>query len=152
MKKAFTMIELIFVIVILGILAAVAVPKMGSAKTNAEIAKGKTDVATIRSSILTERQSQLIKGNNNFIDKLSSSDDILFTGDTDAKRTLLTYGIVSGTSNGKWSADGDTYTKYIFHISELEIKFTYDNKTGKFDCDRGDASSEEEKTCRKLVD
>ncbi len=40
MKKAFTMVELIFVIVILGILAAVAVPKMGSSKTKADISKG----------------------------------------------------------------------------------------------------------------
>jgi len=150
MKKAFTMIELIFVIVILGILAAVAVPKMGSAKTNAEIAKGKTDVATIRSSILTERQSQLIKGNNSFIEELSHDSSILFMKNKAEDRFLLTYGIVSGTSNGKWSADGDTYTKYIFHINELEIKFTYDNKTGKFDCDRDDSDTGE--TCRKLVD
>jgi len=37
MKKAFTLIELIFVIVILGILAAVAIPKFIKLKENAEI-------------------------------------------------------------------------------------------------------------------
>jgi general secretion pathway protein G len=39
MKKAFTMIELIFVIVILGILATVAIPKLAATRTDAEVSK-----------------------------------------------------------------------------------------------------------------
>ena len=38
-KNAFTMIELIFVIVILGILASVAIPKLSATRTDAEISK-----------------------------------------------------------------------------------------------------------------
>ncbi len=40
MKKAFTMIELVFVIVILGILASVAIPKLAATRDDAEIMAG----------------------------------------------------------------------------------------------------------------
>ena len=38
MKKAFTMIELIFVIVIIGILASVAIPKLAASRVDAQAA------------------------------------------------------------------------------------------------------------------
>ena len=46
-KNAFTMIELIFVIVILGILAAVAIPKLAATRTDAKIAVELSNVAQV---------------------------------------------------------------------------------------------------------
>lgn len=46
MKKGFTMIELIFVIVILGVLASVAIPRLAATRDDAEVAKAATNLAT----------------------------------------------------------------------------------------------------------
>jgi prepilin-type N-terminal cleavage/methylation domain-containing protein len=52
MKRAgFTMIELIFVIVILGILAAVAVPKMGETSTSAKVQNIESFVGTLNRTV-----------------------------------------------------------------------------------------------------
>ena len=45
-RTAFTMIELIFIIVILGILAAVAIPRLSATRKDANIAKSAMDAAT----------------------------------------------------------------------------------------------------------
>ena len=51
MKKGFTMIELIFVIVILGVLASVAIPRLAATRDDAEVAKAATNLATAVSDI-----------------------------------------------------------------------------------------------------
>ena len=52
------MIELIFVIVILGILAAVAIPRLAATRDDAEISKAATDAATLVSEITSYYTAQ----------------------------------------------------------------------------------------------
>ena len=98
MKRAgFTMIELIFVIVILGILAAVAIPKLAATRTDAEVSKGASDVATLVSDLGSYYTSQgSFKGKDaskltNV--KLSVNDADLQDGDT------IDYGGTSATDS-----------------------------------------------------
>ena len=59
MKKGFTMIELIFVIVILGILASVAIPRLAATREDAEIS---TAVANLRTLISDINAYYTVKG------------------------------------------------------------------------------------------
>lgn len=69
-KKAFSLLELIFVIAVLGIIAAISIPKFLNSKTEATINSIKQDITTISTSI----QSYYLI--NNKIDKISDSVNI----------------------------------------------------------------------------
>ena len=54
MKKAFTMIELIFVIVIIGILASVAIPKLAASRNDAEASVCIYEVGQLIEEVVSE--------------------------------------------------------------------------------------------------
>jgi len=61
-QKAFTMLELVFVIVVIGILSAIAIPKFAANRDDAVVAKAKSAVSSIRLALSSERQKRILKG------------------------------------------------------------------------------------------
>ena len=64
MKKGFTMIELIFVIVILGILAAVAIPRLASTANDAKVGTAESFIGTLNRSVGPTMWSKSIRDAN----------------------------------------------------------------------------------------
>jgi len=142
-KNAFTMIELIFVIVVLGILASVAIPHFAGTRTDAHIAKGRADVASIRSAIVTERQARLIQGVSGFAP--NGTGTYVATNGTTYNQMdngglfggVLTYAIPNTAGvDGKWSAAAGSGT-YQYRLKAANNTFDYNATTGRFTCTGG---------------
>jgi len=122
-SKAFSLIELIFMIVVMGIIASVALPKLMNTRNNAIISSLKQDVATITTSI---QSYYLVKGK---IDKISdavnfntstwktgsSDNEILYSEDSTTCITIKVVDsnlsiIVDGTASG---VDGSICKKLL---------------------------------------
>lgn len=68
MRKAFTMIEIVFVIIILGILASIAIPIFNINREDAQIAKAQVELATIRLVIALKRSDSSLISDESVID------------------------------------------------------------------------------------
>lgn len=138
LSRAFTLIELVFIIVVLGILAAVAFPKIAPIREDAEIAKGKGDVATIRAGIVNERQTRLIKGCASYIPNGTGT----FTCGSSTHNAMdngglfggvLTQGFPNSATRGNWSATAGSGT-YKYWVGSTDTTFDYNATTGSFGC------------------
>lgn len=77
-KKAFTMLELVFILVILGILAAIAIPKISASRDDAKLVALKSDISTLKSSFPAYFLSQ---GQGTFSDAITLSESNWNLGD-----------------------------------------------------------------------
>ena len=129
MKKAFTMVELIFVIVILGILAMVALPRLAGSKKDAEITRAKAEIAAIRSAIQTYRGANLLSQKPG-------------SGYPEDLKTTTIEEITNGTKLGSnWTVKNDGKTLTLTIAGET-TDFTYDKDKGNLTCQASDTLCE----------
>ena len=116
-RKAFTMVELVFVIVVIGILSAIAVPKFAATRDDAIITKARTTVASVRSALSTERQKRILRGdfNTTLTSPSSSRVFVIKMGGTEIE--LLAYAVNKCPSSNKrscWERGTTTATTQPF--------------------------------------
>jgi len=93
-KRGFTLVEILIVVVILGILAAIVIPQFTDASTQAKTSSVKTDLQTLRSVIQLYKAQHnddlpsTSSGGANFVESLTESTDV--------------YGATSGTTYGPY--------------------------------------------------
>jgi len=126
MRKGFTLIELIMIIVILGILAAVAIPKYYDLQSQAQQAAEEGIVGGVRSGISTYYANQCAAGSCNatvgWPGSLDSASDSACNSTNVCFDTVLTQGVTQDwTRNNSTAYTGPAGTTYI-----------YNNTTGNF--------------------
>ena len=106
-KQGFTLIELLIVVVIIGILAAIAIPKFANTKEKAYIASMKSDLR----NLITAQEAYFSDNNGTY----ASSTTALGTTYKSSSGVTVTMGTVTNTG---WSATaGHTSTAKTCKIS-----------------------------------
>lgn len=148
MRKAFTLVELIMVIAIIGILTAVAVPRLSVTRGDAKITNAKTLVANVRTALSSEIQKKVLKGDYTPITNVGGVTNAynqpifdVFDGNTTDR--VLEYPIRSckdAQAKGCWMKTGENEYTYYFpsavssQVETSSVKFTVNN--GRFECDK----------------
>ncbi len=133
------MVELIFVIVIIAILSAIAVPKFAATRDDATITKAIATVGSVRSALATERQKRILRGDFTPINSLNSTGANVafstFSADNDGNTAnVLEYAVSDcnglGKTEGCWEANAPIYTYKMPTSGRVDFNIS----SSRFDC------------------
>jgi len=149
-KQAFSMIELVFVIVVIGILSAVAVPRFAATRDDAMITKARVLVASVRNALAMERQKRILRGEFKALTAVGDSTNVFgdfYDVDGDTNSTVLEYSMASEPNKkDRWSFSAGTYT---FKSALGDVIFEIIN--GKFECDTSKTTNTNATGCTQLT-
>jgi len=153
-KSAFTMIELIFIIVIIGILASVAIPKLAATRDDAQITKARVMVASIRNALAMERQKRVLRGNFAKIIAVGGSTNVFGYFDNNSSQpAVLEYALKSEDKKDKWLFSSGTgkngRDQYIFKSVLGDVPFEVVD--GKFECEPSKTNNTNSTGCTQLT-
>jgi len=113
-SKAFTIVELIFVVIIIGILSAIAIPKFSKTAEVAYVSKAKSEITSAKSALAMMRQKNILKGVTANITAAQIGSNF---------SNLLSFPVKSctGTHCNGWSTNGNAFT---FHGPSGDVIFT----------------------------
>jgi len=125
---AFTMVELVFVIVVLGILAGVAIPRLAASRDDAVMVKGKSQISAIRSGIAMQKSRRLLQGETAYLTNLDNANgtngERLFNFSDGNTSNILEYPILARQNeNGGW-----------WYSALYSANGTFDCNQSKTDC------------------
>jgi len=129
MKKSFSLLELIVVIVILSIIVTVAIPKFTTGVEKSNLVKIKSDIMLIRTGINGYKDKAILKAQDLDLETLEDDSNYLFS-------KVLTYPIkpTSTPKAASWEKiSNESYRVWI--DSQSSVIFYYDLDNSTFDCD-----------------
>jgi len=168
-KSGFTLIELIFVIVIIGLLASFAAPKFMQTRASASSTSAKSIVSSIRTAIETKHGEWMINDNLGTSDgytpqgypirlddaSLNKGGEKLFDGNSTLP--LLKTPILSCLNNDCWYKAGEDNDKnisyYIYKFNDKDyLTLEYNGSNGKFDCNASSSGNINKSQCESIID
>lgn len=125
---AFSILEIIFVIAIISIIATVAIPKFSGEISKANLIKIKSDIILIRDGLQNYKKKMILSNNNTSLNSLDDNNEELFS-------KILSYPISSSVNKKAITWEKLSNEKYIIWIdSSNRLEFIYNKSNYTFDC------------------